>query len=101
MGLVSSIYNFQVTLAEGKVAQNIDPTGNIPGSENPQTASVVVKARAGNIGLLFIGGPGVTETTGLELEKGESAAIDVQTIGKLYFVGANAGDKLCVLGVGP
>jgi hypothetical protein len=101
MGLPSSLFNFQVTLAESKVAQAVEPPGKTPGTGNPQTSSVVVKARAGNIGLLFVGVAGVSETTGLELEKGESIALDINGIGNLFFVGANAGDKLCVLGVGP
>lgn len=101
MGALSSPFSFQVSLAAENVAQAIEPPGNIPGQENPQVASVAIKAKMTNTGLLFIGKVGVTALTGFELEKGETITLDIQNTGSLYFVGPHVGDTLCVLGVGP
>lgn len=104
----STGYAFQVELTTAKTAQQIDIQGTVPGAENPQTSAVAIKALSGNAGPLFIGfSKGEVEKeekisgAGFEIVAGESIAIDIQNLGLLWFNGANAKDKLCVLGVGP
>lgn len=104
----STGYAFQVELAVAKVAQQIDSQGTVPGAENPQTSAVAIKAMSGNTGPLFIGfskaeveASEKVSGTGFELAVGETVTLDIGNLGLLWFNGANAKDKLCVLGVGP
>lgn len=104
MGLNSSGYTETVELTAGKTAQQVDIQGTTPGSENPQTGSVAIKAKKGNTGPLFIGfSKAEVEATeaGFELAAGETISIDIGTLGKMWFNGANTKDKLCILGIGP
>lgn len=103
MGVNNSGYAFQIALAEAEKVQQIDIQTNVAGSENPQTAAVAVKAMATNKGPLFIGFSNeITKTEkSFELAVGETVSIDIGTLGSTWFIGANAGDKLCILGVGP
>jgi hypothetical protein len=107
MAANASGFTEQVNLTKEKVPQQVDPQGTRPGEENPQVASVAVKAKAKNKGALFLGFSKVEveeeggEFKGFELSAGETVSMDIETIGRLWFNGANTGDGLCVLGVGP
>lgn len=103
MGLSSSGFTKQVELTLAKTPQAIEPPGGI-GTGNPQTGSVAIKAKKGNVGPLFIGFSKAElepEGAGFELVAGETITLDVNGLGKAWFSGANAKDKLCILGVGP
>jgi len=97
-----SLGSFQVTLTKEKIAQAVEPPGNIPGKENPQISSCVVKAMKENKGIVYLGNEETaTEAKGFELAAGEGLSIDVLGLGKLWFNGTKTGDKLCVMWVGP
>lgn len=93
--------NFQVALAAGGTAQGIEPESATPGAQAPVFSGASIKALKANVGPLYIGGTGVTSATGYELQPSEAVSLDMLGLGKLFFIGANTGDKLCVLGVGP
>jgi len=98
----SSIVSFQVALAAGGTAQAVEPTaGEVPGTDNPVFGDGYVGALVGNTSSLYIGPLGVTAATGYELQKGTSIRLSSLGFGRLYFVGATTGDKLCVIGEGP
>lgn len=104
MGVSNSGYTFQVELAIAKTPQQIDPQTTTPGSENPQTETAAIKAKSGNVGTLFIGFSKQeveSEGAGFEVGPGEIVSVDIGTLGKVWFNGANAKDGFCVMGVGP
>lgn len=97
----SSIYSYQVSLAAGGTRQPVEPTaGDVPGSDNTPILSGAVKALKGNTGALYLGDSTVTTGTGFELQPGEAISMDILGLGKVYFIGANTADKLCVIGTG-
>lgn len=103
MALNSSGFTKTVELATAKTPQLLEPSGTTPGSENPQTASVIVKAKPGNVGSLFVGFSKAeveAEGAGFELAKGEAISLDLNGLGNVWFNGPNK-DKLMILGVGP
>lgn len=61
--------------------------------------SVLVRALAGNAGLVYVGPSGITSSTGYELSPGEPVAIDVDDLGKVFLKVANDSDGVCYLGV--
>lgn len=104
MALNSSGFTKSVELAVAKTPQQIEKPGVVPGAENPQTSAAIIKAKKGNTGALFIGFSKAElepEGEGFELAAGESVAIDLNGLGGMWFTGANAKDKLVLLGVGP
>lgn len=59
---------------------------------------VVVKALAGNTGIVYVGNDGagdVTSGNGFELSTGESVLLQVPNLNELRFDAAEDGDKLC------
>lgn len=59
---------------------------------------VVVKALAGNTGIVYVGNDGagdVTSSNGFELSTGESVLLQVPNLNELRFDAATNGDKLC------
>lgn len=103
MGLASKGWTFQVKLKEAKTAQEVD----VPPRE-PETKSIVVKAAAANKGALFVGfskkeveAEAKVSGAGFELAAGESISLDITGPGTMWFNGANAEDKLCILGLVP
>lgn len=99
MGASSNGFTFQAVLAEAKKPQQLD----VPDNLDPQTSSIALKASAKNKGVLYVGfsEAEAAENEGYELSIGEAVSIDIGTFGRIWFNGPNAGDKLCVLGVGP
>lgn len=100
MGATLNTGSFQFTMEEAKT-QQIEKPKPEPGQENPQISSMIVRAMKGNTGVIFIGGPGVTNATGFELAAGDAVSVDIQGGGNVYAYGTKAGDKLCVLWTGP
>ena len=47
---------FQVNLAAENAAQRLENPGVIAGAENPQIASMVIRALKGNAGIIYLGG---------------------------------------------
>lgn len=104
MSVNASGFTDQAELIEAKVAQQLDA----PASGDPQVSSVAIKAKKENKGPLFIGFSKVevekeekVSGAGFELAPGEAIELDTQSIGNIWFNGANAKDGLCVFGVGP
>lgn len=59
--------------------------------------SVTVKAKAGNAGSVFVGGPNVSASTGFILAAGESASFDVSNLSLVWLDAATNGDGVSYL----
>ena len=58
----------------------------------------VVKAMAGNTGIVYVGNDGagdITATNSFELSAGETIYIETDNLANLYFDAATNGDKVC------
>lgn len=62
------------------------------------TQGVVLTALSTNTGIIYIGGQGVTSTTGYPLSPGQSISYAVNNTNLLYVVGTVAGDILVITG---
>jgi hypothetical protein len=89
--------SFQTAVTTGGTAQQV--TTGLAAEIN----SVRLEAMAANTaGALYLGGSGVSATTGYELVKGQTVFIDaVDSLAGLYFIGATTADRISVLWVGP
>lgn len=66
---------------------------------NHPVRSVLVRAKAGNSGLVYVGPSGITSSTGYELSPGEPVAIDVDDLSKVFLKVASDNDGICYLAV--
>ena len=54
-------------------------------------------AKVGNAGVVYVGGSGVSATTGIALYPGDIYSIDITNTNLLYGIAANANDDLQVV----
>jgi hypothetical protein len=62
------------------------------------TKGITLAAPAANAAVVYVGGPGVTTTTGFPIAAGDTLELPVQNMNQIYFVGT-AGDKLSGIGL--
>ena len=58
---------------------------------------VIVQAMSTNTGIVFVGGKGVTTSTGFELQPGQATSIAIDNLEKVYIVGDQNNQKVCFL----
>jgi hypothetical protein len=63
-------------------------------SSTVPTNGIIVRALAGNVANVYIGGSSVTTSTGYELTPGESISFTCN-LNTLYVIGSNSTDKVC------
>lgn len=56
---------------------------------------MLVQAISTNVASVYIGGSGVTTSTGFELQAGQAVPFTASNVNVLYVIGANATDKVC------
>jgi hypothetical protein len=59
------------------------------------TNGVLIEALKANISTVYIGGSGVTTSTGFELQAGQAMSLAPTNINILYVIGSNNTDKVC------
>jgi len=103
MGQNLGFGTFQVTLTTAGTSQQVQKPSNIPGQENPQINSMVLRAMKSNGGVLYLGGSAAEAeaATGFELAAGDMLSIDISGGGKIWMNGTKALDKLTVAWTGP
>ena len=88
----TAVGSARVTLAETGVAQQLPA--------HPGIAGLTVRALRGNIGIVYVGGPGVSAGTGFELRPGEAISLDVADSAAVHVVADIAADGVCLIWVG-
>jgi hypothetical protein len=63
-------------------------------SSTVPTNGIIVEALAGNAAVVYIGGSGVTTSTGFQLSAGQSISFTCN-LNTLYVIGSNNTDKVC------
>lgn len=66
-----------------------------------ETGAVAVRGLTGNTGVVYVGGTGVSASTGYQLDKGESIVIPVSSPSLIWVDAATNGDKVCWMTVAP
>ena len=61
--------------------------------------SVIIKALAGNSGMIYVGGSDVDSSNGFELDAGESMAFDFNDLSEIWVDTSNSGDDVCYFAV--
>jgi len=64
-------------------------------SSSPATNLIIVQALSGNKASVFVGGSGITTSTGVELVPSQPFPFFVANITDLYVIGANNTDGVC------
>jgi hypothetical protein len=70
----------------------------ISGSSQPLTNGVIVQALSTNMGLVYIGGSGVTSSTGFQLQPGQATSIAINNTNAVYVIAISSGDGICYAG---
>tara|TARA_R110000824_G_scaffold79538_3_gene200314 strand:+ start:1294 stop:1695 length:402 start_codon:yes stop_codon:yes gene_type:complete len=85
-------------LGHGAVSQF---TTNIAGTATQLDANACkhadIMAKTGNVGIVYVGGSGVSATTGIALYPGDVYSVDVTNTNLLYGIAVNANDDLQVV----
>lgn len=71
----------------------------VPLPAHPDVYGLTVRARLGNAGIVYVGGPAVTAGTGFELAPGEAISVDVADPSVMFIDAAVSGDGVCLLWV--
>lgn len=86
-GTTSAVVNVGQQTSSTSAVQ-LSSTSTVP------TNGIVVQAISSNIASVFIGGSGVTTSTGFELQPGQSVSFTAN-LNTLYIIGSNSSDKVC------
>lgn len=80
-----------------KVGQTTSNTSAVQLSavSTPSVNGILVQGLSGNALSVYIGGSGVTTSTGYELQAGQAVPFSVANITSLYVIGGNNSDGVC------
>lgn len=85
------------TVLHNKVTVASAGTRVVLGSAN--CLSVTITALAGNAGIIYVGGSGVTSANGHQVTAGSSVSLDINSLGAVWIDATNSGDSVTYLGV--
>lgn len=93
----SGTWDVGTTSASVNVGQTTSGTTavQLDASSIASTNGILVQALSTNTASVFIGGSGVTTSTGFELQAGQAVPFTCNNITNLYVVGSNTTDKVC------
>lgn len=89
--LPQTIYNGQNTVASAGTAEALAASQIL-------LSGVIVKALAGNAGLVYVGDSSVASTNGFELSAGEQVFIEVDNLASVYIDSAENDDGVSYIG---
>lgn len=70
----------------------------ISSTSQPLVNGVIVQALSTNAGLVYIGGSGVTSSTGFQLQPGQATSTAVANLNEVYVISVSSGDGICFIG---
>lgn len=93
-GAIGSVGTTSASVSVGQTTSNTSAV-QLNSSSTPSTNGILVQALSANAASVYIGGSGVTTSTGFELQPGQAVAFSASNITALYVIGANNTDGVC------